>query len=208
MATKKIHSIIAGALLSALLFTGATCNKTGLDCANTKYSFQLPVKAYPDKDSINIGDTIWLEVNESTSFTNTQNGQTLDYSGASNLGSTIAFGRYDTALKSWTNENPDNFNLISKNNHDNLVNKTSIDVEYLFAEKEGKYVFLLGVVPKKKGLFSILFSNSNNTYRKSDKCTKANFNIIFENTDQHYPLNPFYIPGTNPRGGDYFFVVK
>lgn len=203
-----MNSIIAGALLSALLFTKATCNKTGLDCANTKYSFQLPVRAYPNKDTISIGDTIWLEINESTTFVNGQNGEIIDYSGAKNLGSGIAFGAFNTDLKSWVNENPNNFNLVLVDGYGKLLKKTAIDVEYSFAEKEKRYIFLLGVAPNKKGLFSLLFSNSNNTYRESDKCTKANFNIIFENTDQHYPLNPFYIPGTNPRGGDYYFVVK
>jgi hypothetical protein len=194
---------------ASLFFQQCSCKKTlGLDCAQAKYGFQLPVKAYPDKDSISIGDTVFFEINESTSFNDTQSGQIVDYSGAENLGSVLAFGNYDTSLKSWTNENPSNFNLVLINGYGNLVNQTNIDIQYRFFEKDKRYRFLIGVVPKKKGLFSLLFSNSNNTYRKSDKCTKASFNIIFEDTNQHYPLNPFYIPGTNPRGGDYYFVVK
>lgn len=208
MDTKKKNSIIAGALISALLFIRAGCSKTPLDCASTKYSFVLPVKAYPDKDTVNIGDTIWFEINEGTSFKNGQTGEIVDYSGAANLGSVLSFGNYNTVLKSWTNESPNSFSLVISNGYGKLVNQTAIDIEYLFSEKDKNYIFLLGVVPKKSGLFSLLFSNSNNTYRKNDKCTKANFNILFENTNQHYPLNPFYIPGTNPRGGDYYFVVK
>jgi hypothetical protein len=208
MDTKKKNCIMACTLISAFLFIKAGCSKTPLDCANTKYSFQLPVKAYPDKDTVNTGDTIWLEINEGTSFKNGQSGEIVDYSGASNLGSVLSFGNYNTVLKSWTNESPNSFSLVISNGYGKLVNQTAIDIEYLFSEKDKKYIFLLGVVPKKSGLFSLLFSNSNNTYRKNDKCTKANFNILFENTNQHYPLNPFYIPGTNPRGGDYYFVVK
>jgi hypothetical protein len=193
---------------TTIFFQQCSCNKTGLDCAQVKYSFDLPVKAYPDKDSISINDTIWLEINESAYFKDKGSGQVIDYSGAENLGTALAFGEYNKDLESWTNESPSSFDLILKEDVGKLVNQTSIDVEYIFSENNKRYKFLLGVVPKKKGLFSLLFSNSNNTYRKADKCTKASFDIYFANTNQHYPLNPFYIPGTNPLGGDYYFVVK
>ncbi len=207
MDTKNIK-IVTTVFITAVVFINARCNKTPLDCADTKYSFQLSIKAYPDKDTINIGDTVWLEINESTSFQNGQSGQTVDYSGAENLGSVLSFGNYDTTLRSWVNENPNSFDLDLFSGYGKLVNQTAIDLEYLFSERENRYRFLLGVVPKKKGLFSLLFSNSGNTYRRSDKCTKANFIINFKNTNQHYYLSPSYNGQTDLVGGDYYFVVK
>ncbi len=209
MGTNKNRLLAISLFTASLFFQRCSCKKAfGLDCAEVKYGFELPVKAFPNNDSISIGDTIWLQINESTSFKDVQSGQIIDYSGAENLGTVLSFGNYDSSLNSWTNENPNNFKLVLMNGNGVLVNQTPISIEYLFTEKDKRYMFLLAVIPKGKGLFSLLFSNSNNTYRKSDKCTKANFMINFKDTNQHYPLNPFYIPGTNPRGGDYYFVVK
>lgn len=208
MDTNSTTLFVVVLLAATIFFQQCSCNKTGLDCAQVIYSFDLPAKAYPDKDSISINDTFWLEINESAYFKDRRSGQVIDYSGAENLGTALAFGNYNKDLGSWTNESPDSFDLILKEDFGQLVNQTSIDVEYSFLENDKRYLFLLGVVPKKRGLFSLLFSNSNNTYRKADKCTKASFDIFFANTNQHYALNPFYIPGTNPRGGDYYFVVK
>ncbi len=180
------------------------CKKLQLDCTQIKYNFQLPVKAFPDKDSVNIGDTIWLEINESTTLKNTD-GSIINYGGAANLGSAIGFSKRDTVLKEWVDAvNHFSFYLIKGAE----LKVTSLDIQYRFSEQNSMYTFKLGVIPKLKGLYSLLFSNSNNTYRDNDKCTKANFNIIFENTNQHYQLSPFYVPGSNPKGGDYYFVVR
>ncbi len=59
------------------------------DCRGAVYNFEMGIKAYPDKDSINVGDTVWLEVNEPTTLTDVQTGRTINYSEAANLGLTI-----------------------------------------------------------------------------------------------------------------------
>jgi len=63
--------VLAILLLTSLFLMKFTCKKLEIDCTQVKYNFQLPVKAYPNKDSINIGDTLWLEINESVTFKNT-----------------------------------------------------------------------------------------------------------------------------------------
>ena len=203
MAT-KYTGLVVRLLAASLLFNTLNCGKK---CTETTYSFNLPVKAYIDKDSIKIGDTIWLEINEPVVLRNSD-GSMVNYSGAENLGSAIAFGVYNSSINSWQNENPNSFILLLSDDRGRIINQNNINIEYGFLEKDGRYLFKLAVIPKKIGKFSILFSNSNNTFRSNDKCTKANFIIQFENTNQHYPLNPFYVPGTNPKGGDYYFVVK
>lgn len=182
------------------------CKKLQIDCTQVKYSFKLPVKAFPDKDTINIGDTIWLEINESVTFKNTD-GNLINYSGAANLGSAIGFSYRDTNLKQWVDAADQFFFFLSKGTESTNTNP-KLYREYLFSEQNGIYAFKLGVIPKRKGLYSLILSNSNNTYRNSDKCTKANFSIIFQNTNQHYSLSPFYVPGTNPTGRDYYFFVR
>jgi hypothetical protein len=197
-------------ITASLFLQGCNCTKTGLglDCAQTKYSFELGVKATPDKDSIAIGDTLWFEVNSPIQFKDAVTAQIIDYSKAENLGSGITFSALSSNSE-FTVNSVDKFNYVLKDGIELRHGYSNgLGNEYQFIEKNNRYVFLLGIVAKEKGVYSIVFSNAGNVYRSNDKCTKASFNIIFENTNQHYPLNPFYIPGTNPRGGDYYFVVK
>lgn len=189
---------------ACLFFQQCSCTKTlGLDCAQVKYSFELPVKGLPNKDSIPVGDTIWLEINESTSFKNGQSGETVDYSGASNLGSAIGFQIYDSIQKNWFPAVNQFLFVLVKGKE---LKRTLLDIEYSFAEEAGKYLFRLGIIPKEKGIHRVVFSSSNNTYRNSDKYTKANFIINFKETNHNRHLVGY--TGPDVPGGDMNFYVK
>jgi hypothetical protein len=191
-----------------MVSTLSTCKKGGLGCANTVYNFEIAGKIYPDKDSIHIGDTVWLELNIPTNFTDITSNQIVDYSGAENLGSAIGFGEYSVI----NNPAPAANSFL-----DVLVKGKKVDNpdiaqirEFLFEEQNNRYVFKLGIIPKEKGIFGTGFSNAQNVYRNSDKCTKAFFKINVENTRQHYYLNPNInssnFDTTKPSGSYYFKV--
>lgn len=146
------------------------------------------MKIYPDNSNFQINDTFWLELNIPTNFTDIVLGKTIDFRGAQNFGTIVGFVDYSKF------NNPiaaaDSFSTY-------LLEGTKVDNpqvdqirEYLFSEVNGSYVFKLGIIPKRKGTFGIGVGNSQNVYRTSDKCTKAFFNIILQNTLQHYKLNP------------------
>lgn len=82
--------------------------------------------------------------------------------------------------------------------------------EYLFSEVNGRYVFKLGIIPKRRGTFGVGVGNAQNVYRASDKCTKAFFSIILKDTEHHYYLNPNINSSntdtTQPSGTFYFKV--
>lgn len=81
--------------------------------------------------------------------------------------------------------------------------------EYLFIETSSNYEFLLGIIPKRKGIFSIGLSNAANVYRKNDKCTKATYRIFFTDTDQHlyFIKQVFGVDPDAPPNGTYCFKV-
>lgn len=185
MATKLLTVVI---LLSiAITTTFSTCKKGGLGCANTVYNFQIGVKAYPDKDSIQIGDTIWIEINSPTSLTDLISNKLVNYSGAKNLGSAISFVRFIGGSVS----NPgavysaDDFTYYLETGKQ--VNNSFVEGirEYLFLENNNFFEFKLAIIPQQKGIYSIGISDAANVYRQSDKCTKAHFEIVFFNTSQH-----------------------
>jgi hypothetical protein len=146
-----------------------------------------------------------LEVNEPTSLNDALTNQIVNYSGAQNLGSAIGFQKYDSLEKNWINAAlMFSYNLIDGTD----ANSTNVELykEYLFIEKRSRFLFKLAIVPKKRGLFRIVFSNSGNTYRTSDKCTKANFIINFKETNHNRHLVGY--TGEDIEGGDLHFIVK
>jgi hypothetical protein len=205
MAIKKTYLLFLVLLGTAGLHF--QCNKK-FGCAETVYSFGMGIKAYPDKDSINIGDTIWLEINEPTTLKDAISGAMIDYSKASNLGSAIAFQSLSTSSGQFTVNAAQKFNLLIVQGTETANVDPTLIHEFLLAEVNNRYVFKIGAIPKETGIFRMIFSNASNVYRTSDKCTKAGFSINFKNTNQHYYLNPNFQGGPTPIGGDYYFKVK
>lgn len=203
-----IRSILYFILLGGAVTIASGCDPRSADCFSATYAFELDVKAYPDKASIQINDSITFSVDAPTDFINKADGSSINYRDAANLGSAVNFHALaeDT---SWTIKAVSYFDYIltaGKELRHGFDGGSGN--EYLFVEENGRYRFELTIVPKRKGLFIVVFSNAANVYRKKDNCTKANFTINFKNTDQHYPLSPFYRPGQILVGGDYYFEVK
>lgn len=197
-----------------VLFVYASCSKNG-DCITQRYSFSTGIKAYPDNDSININDTIWLDFSCPTRLVDLNTGGLIEYSGAENLGTSIDFLEFTGG--SITNPgaiaavNSFEYKLI----HgifipdDHLPEKNR---DYKFTQVNSEYKFKLGIIPKRTGVFAITPGDASNVYRNNDYCTKASFSITFSNTNQHiyyYQQNrPGYIPSGYELTHMYCFKVK
>jgi hypothetical protein len=192
----------------------STCNKR-LNCNVTIYSFETNIKAFPDSDSINIGDTIWFELICPTKLRDAISGTMIDYRGAENFG--IAIRIFE--LTGGTVSVPGGVGAVFDFDYklvfgefipDNLLPNENRD--YKFVEVGNEYRFKLGVIPKKSGIFSISPGNAANVYTKRNKCDKASFSITFANTNQHlyfYEQNrPGYTPSEYERTHMYCFKVK
>ncbi len=192
--------------LAFIISQSFQCNKR-LDCARTIYSFSLNVIAYPNKDSIHIGDTIWVEIDEPTTLKDAFTGSMVDYRGAANLGSAISFDKYSMSSGLFTIDAAQEFNFSVVSGRQ--INSTNANLyhEFRFSETNGHYRFKLGIIPKETGVFRFLLSSAANVYRKGDRCTKASFAMFFKSIDQHYYLNPNFPGGPVAPGGDYYFKV-
>lgn len=164
----------------------STCRKP-IDCSQTIYSFEAFFKAYPDLDSLRVGDTLFLEFNSSTMLNDVNRSQLVNFAGAENLGTVLSFTEF--AANQQEIAAVDNFELKLH------VGKLSLQTinparnrEYLFEEHNNEYQFKLGISPKKAGRYAITIANSNNVYTRTDRCSKANFSFRFNNTNQHFHL--------------------
>lgn len=190
-----------------------SCRKNG-DCLAQTFSFETNIKAYPDADSININDTIWLDFSCPTRLVDLGTGNHIDYSGAS-LSQSIDFLEFTGGSISNPGVTPAvnafDFKLIYGTFiPDNLSPDKNKD--YRVAEIGNEYKFKLGIIPKRVGIFSIAPGNASNVYRNNDNCAKAAFSITFSNTNQHlyfYQQNrPGYTPSQYELTHMYCFKVK
>jgi hypothetical protein len=171
--------------LLALVSIYATCNKG--NCHEAIYSFEATYSIFPDKDSIQIGDTIWLQLSTLTTLNSLFTNQVVDYSGAVNFGTAVGYAK----LIGGDMYNPGSVPAADSFNYKLIkgINQQSAKQDqvrnFLFVEENGMYVFKLGIIPKAKGLFALGPGNAVNVYTNKNKCDKANFNLTFKNTNQH-----------------------
>lgn len=201
MFIKLSTSLIVVFLFLTTVF--ATCTK---DCSRTNYSFQMTASAVPDEDSIRIGDTIWIEVNEPVTLQDLKTYNNVNYAGAVNLGTYIGFQEIIGSVPQITNVAKDfdvkvNVGLIVTSSNPELFK------EYLFTERDGKFCFKVGIVPRRSGTFRINLGSAANVYTSTNPCSKASIDFNFANTKQHFYLYPNG-NGTLPGGGTYYFKVK
>lgn len=182
--------------------TYATCKK---DCVSANYAFKIGVKATPNLDSILVGDTIWLDINEPVTLQDIGSGNQVNFSNATNLGSNMGFQEVLSATQFRNAANDFSYKLISGIETANT--NPQLYREYLFNEQNGRYLFKLGVVPQAVGVYRVVFGNAANVVRNNSNCERASFQIDFQQTDQHFYLHPGGA-GTPPGGGAYYFKVK
>lgn len=207
MVTNRITLLIFF-ILTSLVSLNFQCRKgVAFDCDETKYNFEIGIKAYPDEETITIGDSIWLEVNDPDNLLDLNSNNMIDYSGVENLGTVISFQELEG--DSFTGKAVSKFERILIKGEE-VTNNIDPELfkEYLFEDNNGYYQFKMAVVAKDTGVFRIAVSNAANVYRYSDKCTKAYFIINFKETNQHYYLYPSFQGSIDDVSGTYYFSVN
>jgi hypothetical protein len=186
-----------------MILSANTCRKGGFGCAENIYSFGANASIINYTDSINTGDTIWLEIISPITQRDGINGQIITYRKASNLG--VAFGIGELIVPTIKDASNDFHYILKKGSL--VPNPNSSIREFNFFEGSKDYEFLIGIVPIKKGIFSLGLSNAANVYRKDDECTKASYRISFIDTEQHlYYITQVF--GIVPDGTERTYCFK
>lgn len=199
-------------ILGCIVLLNTGCPKT---CIESNYLFAVNSYISPDKDSIKVGDTIYITSSFHTKLIDQNSGSEINYTGAKNLGSTLGIGKLMTSNAIPTDAVFD-FNYISIKG--SVYNDRSIaspdGVQQLkYQEINDNYELKIGLIAKTKGVYGLGLGNGLSVGRSNSKnCEKASFNISINNTDQHFYLYQNTYP--NHQSNDYekkhayYFVVK
>lgn len=187
------------AMLLIIAFTSiySTCKKEGFGCANNVYSFKASAEASPDKDSIHIGDTIWIRSNISTKLVDQVSGQIIDYRNASNLSQSIQLLK----LVGGDFSNPGAIYAANNFTYSAFAGTQINDPfsegqrSFSFMEQNSVYKLSVAIVARDTGTYLLAISDAVNVSRLTDKCTRANYGFYFENTNQHLYFNQNNRPG-------------
>lgn len=180
--------LILGVFPCIIIFNG--CHKP---CLHHHYNFKGEALVYPEKDSVNIGDTLWFSSSIPAQMTDINMNQIIDYSKAINFKTQINFD-----FVSFTNPTGgaiDSFvfvpfkGIISTNP---LLPNAAKTVTYI--EQNGKYELSFGFVAQKKGIYVMSLIDIENS--KKD-CSDAYINLTLSNINKHhYYLDAIFFPGS------------
>jgi len=191
----KTHTL-AILLLTYITSVFATCKKE--NCSENNYSFLLGVQARPDTDSIRVGDTLWVRIDESNQLRDQSTGQVIDFSEAANLSFVFGLGKVISAIQ--VDDAAAFFDYyIRKGKYVGSFN-TSRFRNFGLDELNGRYYLEIGFIPKQTGIYRILIERAANVYTRRRLCDRSTFSPEFQNTNQHFYL------GYNISGeGVYYF---
>lgn len=205
----KVKWIISASAISTLISVMAGCFPVGgmLGCPNNIYQFKMDARITPDKDTVHIGDTIWVEINSPTIFKDQTSGEEINFNKAANLGTDISFVKLIDRSPIQLEDAVSDFYFDLALGAETPSSWLQSIKLYLFEEINGRYMFSLGIIPKETGTYRINLENPSGVYRKRKLCPKAAFSMRLVQTDQHYYLYPGGDTVT-PAGADYYFYVK
>jgi hypothetical protein len=184
----------------------STCHKPLLGCESS-YSFLLNAKVYPDKDTISVGDSIWVEINSPDTFIDLISNRQVKFDNAENLGTDMGFVKLINSNPIQLGDAVNDFQFALFNGQEIGSTMPQRIKNYLISYSSGTYKFKLAIIPKQIGIYRFNLGNAANVYKKGESCPKANFNMQLIQTNQHYYLYPGS-NGTTSGGTDYFFYVK
>ncbi len=199
-------------LILLILFNA--CSKSSECVQQAGYAFKTPVFFTPVADEMKVGDTLWVSFSHPTTLKDEGTGKMIDYSNAENLGTTLQTRRYEDGY--FDIPNADNVLFIDKIG--NIYKEEAHPVwnnhlrHIKMVEQNGKYEFLIGVVPQKKGLQSFYIANGISVTRRNEQkeCFGSSFDMRIGNLDNHlYYYNTITTtPNHLERYNVYYIDVK
>lgn len=171
-------------LLITLMLAGFINISGCKNCKDAKYQFNMEGFFYPEKDSLLVGDTLWLNSSHSTTYIDLLSNAKVNFSN-SNLSANVRILKLPDTSREVIGGIYD-FDIIKING--NEIGGDYIPSEnknFYFEEKDNTYLLTIGFIPKKKGIYCISLSNSVAIVHRKRGCEKAGIEIANSNTNKH-----------------------
>ena len=180
------------AALSAYLLINSACHKL---CVANHYIFNIDnCIIQPDKDNINVGDTLFFTSITSTTMVNQSDGRSINYSSADNLGSVL--GVAELIGTNSSNDAVNSFLYIPMKGRiytDPTLSPNRVK-QLNYIEESGYYKLSFAVVAQRKGVYGLSIADMPDVVRNCDRSVIAM--KISENVDSHlHYLRDIYYGG-------------
>jgi len=195
-------------VLVFVVFQGTSSCK---NCLEANYQFEMQERFSPEIDSINVGDTLWMEASHSTTFPDRNTGQDVEF-GSSSPGTNIRIFKFGESYPDIAGAIND-FKFVTINgreaggDHNPAENKS-----YYFDEVNLKYTMKVGFVAQQQGVYVFSVGNSLGIVKQGLGCEKASIEILNANIDKHHYYYQLWKPDIVVLGYEsahaYCFKVK
>ncbi|HEY2721434.1 MAG TPA: hypothetical protein VGI82_06905 [Chitinophagaceae bacterium] len=173
---------ILTSLLAIVFFvTALGCGKP---CVEAQYQFSMQESFSPDRDSILVGDTIFMLSSHSTSFRDNSINDLIDFSG-SQIGANLRVLSMPTNTNVVIGAMNDFAFLIYQGKTTGNDNLPSENKGLLLEENSSNYELNIGLIAKQKGTYLVSLGNSGGIIKKNHGCEKADIEIDNSNVNNH-----------------------
>ncbi|HEY8935542.1 MAG TPA: hypothetical protein VIM65_10000 [Cyclobacteriaceae bacterium] len=177
------------------------------------YAFSVTASISPSRDTVSVGDTLYLESSFPTKLPDNRTGKIVDYSNSVDLSGSIGFAdfnKFGTTTDSTTTKYM-HYVVVEGD----VYNDKSMPVYWngnrtRYEEKDGYYKLKIGMIPQKKGMYQFSLGNPFSNGQAGHSNRSASFTISFVNTEQHlhYYEDLYGQFSYSDRVRTYCFVVK
>lgn len=174
-------------------FLFATCKKHKGECIGNAYSLKEKWNILPEKDSINVGDTLIFTSTFSNRPYDFNSSTNVDFSGSALVGTSFfirsinGFNNLKDAVDSF-----DFFTISGKLEQNSSAPKRTKDIFWL--EENNMYKIKFGMIAKKRGDYSFVSPNATGKLNKQNTC-ESGAGIILNNSNiknNAYLFYPYY----------------
>jgi len=154
--SKKIINLISMAVTAILI--SCSCGKDNIVRYETWINFLYPVSITPNTDTINVGDTLWIEVNLPDSIYDNTNSRKF-YLPSFDFQSYMSVRKLVDNTANWSFQLNSSNNFNTKNNIGSIYKTTSSSIDFQPVYQNNHYVFKGAIIPKDNGVYCLVFTN-------------------------------------------------
>jgi hypothetical protein len=174
-------------------FIFSTCKKNKGECIGNAYQLKEAWNIFPQKDSINIGDTLIFSSNFSNKPLDYNSNTNVDFSGNALIGTSFSF----RLIKGYNDLVPsvDSFSFFTLDGRfkDNDVKPNQVKDIFWF-ETNSQYKIKIGIIARKRGDYLFTITNAIGKLKKTNECeNSAGITLTNNNSSNNaYLFRPYY----------------